>query len=75
MIRKRKKPKDYKIRIFTAILFLIIVFLVSIYCKVLWMCQAFHLMQQCEMNLQLIEAIFIQISHLNYFSRRLDMHT
>lgn len=29
MIRKRKKPKDYKIRIFTAILFLIIVFLVS----------------------------------------------
>lgn len=30
MIRKRKKPKDYKIRIFTAILFLIIVFLVSL---------------------------------------------
>lgn len=39
------------------------------------MCQVFHLMQQCEMNLQLIEAIFIQISHLNNFSRRLDMHT
>lgn len=31
MMRKRKKPKDYKIRIFTAILFLIIVFLVSTY--------------------------------------------
>lgn len=29
MIRRRKKPKDYKIRIFTAILFLIIVFLVG----------------------------------------------
>lgn len=29
MIRKRKKPKDYKIRAFVAILFLVIVFLVS----------------------------------------------
>lgn len=29
MIRKRKKPQDYKLRSFVAILFLIIVFLVS----------------------------------------------
>ncbi|CAG9808813.1 unnamed protein product [Chironomus riparius] len=29
MLRKRKKPKDYKIRIFTALLFLMIIFLVG----------------------------------------------
>lgn len=29
MIRKRKKPKDYKLRAFVAFLFLVIVFLVS----------------------------------------------
>ena len=47
MIRKRKKPKDYKIRIFTAILFLIIVFLVSII-----FLQGFiitNLLSQCEL--------------------------
>ena len=31
MIRKRKKPKDYKLRAFVAFLFLVIVFLVSFF--------------------------------------------